>query len=129
MARAVVIAAIAMAAILAGTAWLGYRSAQEASRLVARGQAEALLDQIRQRLHELGGPPSRAQLGAITDELAPRGVTDLQFLEAGDGPPFTMTDLGGGRLVVVARLPPRPGPPRRPPPAIQMTFRSSAAEK
>lgn len=129
VARALVIVAVAMAAILVATAWLGYRSAQDASRLVARGQAESLLDQVRRSLHELGRPPSDDELAALVAELADRGVRHLDFVEesAGPGtPPFVMSEHAD-RIRVVAMLPPRPGPRRGPPPALVLDFESTAA--
>ncbi len=89
--RALVGAAVAMAAILVVTAWLSYASARAASRLVARGQAESLLDVIRRELRAIDGPPSVADLETILSGLADRGARYLAMVQPGgprgaDGP-------------------------------------------
>ena len=125
MARTLVIAALAMAAILVGSAWLSYRSAREASQLIVHGHALTLLEQLRRSLHELGGPPTDAELDALAADL---GLRRLDFVEPGAGPPPRFDITQHGDLVrVVARLPPPPGPFRGEPPAIVFEFESPVA--
>lgn len=156
--RALVGAAVVMAAVLVGTAWLGYASARDASRLVARGQAEALLDQIRRQLRAIDRDATAEELEAVRAELADRGVRYLAIVEPREGhrpgerptlieagtpavpveppPRFPAARRGGPPLMVseaggrLRVISPLPGGRRRDvPPAIVIELESSAARE
>lgn len=115
--RGLIGGAVVMTAILVSTAWLGYASARDTSRLVTRGQADAVLGPVRRELRAIGAPPTAAALDAIRADLADHGVRYLAVVEVG-----RRRELG---WVVASGTP--AGPPPAPPvgprgdPAVDIT--------
>lgn len=129
---ALVLAAAVMSGALLFTAWSSHASVREASRTVARGQGNALLDDVRAKLG--GARPTAESLAELLDAHRADGLRYLGLggrggLEAGDtrgagaaeirrphpGAPLVELTSVGGRYRLVA-YPPAPPPMRGPPP-------------
>jgi two-component system sensor histidine kinase HydH len=88
-------AAVLTSTVLVATAWQSYGSVREASRLLAQGQGEAVLEAVRRELLALGRPAEIGDLVRIRDAGVARGlrylalVTESRTLETGErlGPP------------------------------------------
>jgi two-component system sensor histidine kinase HydH len=97
--------ALAASGALVLAAWSSYARVQEASRLIARGQGEALLARIRGTLAPLGRRPTSEDLGALLDEERETGLRYVLLLDFGGqviaeaGAPAAPVDLPavGGR--------------------------------
>jgi two-component system, NtrC family, sensor histidine kinase HydH len=88
-------AAVLTSTVLVATAWQSYGSVREATRLLAQGQGEAVLEAVRRDLLALGRPVEIGDLVRIRDAGVERGlrylalVTETRTLETGErlGPP------------------------------------------
>jgi two-component system sensor histidine kinase HydH len=91
----VLAAAVLTSSVLVATAWQSFGSVREASRLLAQGQGEAVLEAVRRELLALGRPAEIGDLVRIRDAGVERGlrylalVTETRTLETGErlGPP------------------------------------------
>jgi two-component system sensor histidine kinase HydH len=130
---ALLLTAAAVGAALVLTAWSSHASVREASRTLARGQGEALLDDVRDDLRAIDGRPDAGDLLTIIERYSDRGLRYLGIaapnpVEAGDlagaplddlrrggrpGKPLAIEEVGTRIRIVAHPLAP---PGRRPPP-------------
>jgi two-component system, NtrC family, sensor histidine kinase HydH len=122
---------------LIGTAWTSYRGAAALAETVSQGQAEHLLEAMREARPRRGEPPAREMFAALMANHAGEGLRAAALVDhdgnvlASSGAltagPFTPEELGpsrvfrrlGDRMRVVAPAPPPPPwsePGWRPPP-------------
>jgi two-component system, NtrC family, sensor histidine kinase HydH len=87
-------AAALTSAVLVTTAWLGYGSVAEASRLLARGQGESVLEQVRRELLALERPATQDDLERILDLGEARGLRYVALMTEHHGTLETGERLG-----------------------------------
>ena len=125
---------------LVGTAWTSYRGAEALAETVSQGQAERLLEIMREERPRRGDPPSREAFASLLAQHAGEGLRAFALIDpegrvlasagARKAAPFTPEELGpgrafrrlGDRMRVVAPAPRPPPPPSapswRPPPPL-----------
>jgi two-component system, NtrC family, sensor histidine kinase HydH len=122
---------LAAALALVGAAWASRASVLDAADTLARGQAEAVLDDVRRELRDAARRPDAELMAEILAKYQSRGLRYLAFATPGDavdagarigGPPRARHGRGPfvevlrtrGRVRVVAPMPP-PGRELAPP--------------
>ena len=125
---------------LIATAWTSYRGAGALAETVSQGQAERLLQIVREEEPRRGGPPRREEIASLIANHAGEGLRAVALLDpsgrvvasAGElsATPLSAEELGPGRafrrlgdrmrVVTPPPLAPEGMPPRPPPPGPGM---------